>query len=95
MRAIWTFRFRARCRSEEREALQPVCVRLKPTGIPDTVAYLTEEELGLASKDLEDIGYDPQSFHDRIDRTTRSCGLLSRLDPLSLTRLGQTINTYN
>jgi hypothetical protein len=35
---------------------------LKPTGIPDTIAYLTEEELTLASKDLEDIGYDPQSF---------------------------------
>jgi len=35
---------------------------LTPTGVPDTVAYLTEEELTLASKDLEDIGYDPQSF---------------------------------
>jgi hypothetical protein len=47
---------------EEREALQVLVRSLTPTGIPDTVAYLTEEELTLASKDLEDIGYDPQSF---------------------------------
>ena len=49
-------------RPEEREALQALVRSLTPTGIPDTVAYLTEEELALASKDLEDIGYDPQSF---------------------------------
>ncbi|MCX5722884.1 MAG: SAM-dependent methyltransferase [Nitrospirae bacterium] len=47
---------------EERDVLQALVSALKPTGIPDTVAYLTEEELTLASKDLEDIGYDPQSF---------------------------------
>ncbi len=47
---------------QEREALQALARSLKPTGIPDTVAYLTEEELALASKDLEVIGYDPQSF---------------------------------
>ena len=47
---------------EEREALQALVRSLTPTGIPDTVAYLTEGELSLASKDLEDIGYDPQSF---------------------------------
>ncbi len=47
---------------EERESLQALVRSLAPTGIPDTVAYLTEEELTLASKDLEDIGYDPQSF---------------------------------
>lgn len=47
---------------EERETLQALVRSLTPTGIPDTVAYLTEEELSLASKDLEDIGYDPQSF---------------------------------
>jgi hypothetical protein len=47
---------------EEREALQALVHALPPTGIPDTVAYLTEEELSLASKDLEDVGYDPQSF---------------------------------
>ncbi len=47
---------------EERELLQALVRSLTPTGIPDTVAYLTEEELTLASKDLEDIGYDPHSF---------------------------------
>jgi hypothetical protein len=47
---------------EEREVLQTLVHGLKPTGIPDTVAYLTEEELTSASKDLEDIGYDPHSF---------------------------------
>ena len=47
---------------EERETLQALVRSLTPTGVPDTVAYLTEEELMLASKDLEDIGYDPQSF---------------------------------
>ena len=47
---------------EEREMLQALVHSLPPTGIPDTVAYLTEDELTLASKDLEDIGYDPQSF---------------------------------
>ena len=47
---------------EERETFQALVGSLVPTGIPDTVAYLTEEELTLASKDLEDIGYDPQSF---------------------------------
>jgi hypothetical protein len=47
---------------EEREALQALVRSLAPTGIPDTVAYLTEEELALASRDLEEIGYDSQSF---------------------------------
>ena len=47
---------------EEREALQALVRSLAPTGIPDTVAYLTEEELALASRDLEAIGYDSQSF---------------------------------
>jgi len=47
---------------EERETLQALVRSLAPTGVPDTVAYLTEEELTFASKDLEDIGYDPQSF---------------------------------
>jgi hypothetical protein len=47
---------------EEREVLQALVNSLTPTGIPDTVAYLTEEELSVASKDLENIGYEPQSF---------------------------------
>jgi SAM-dependent MidA family methyltransferase len=47
---------------EERESLQALVRSLKPAGIPDTIAYLAEEELSMASKDLEGIGYDPQSF---------------------------------
>ena len=47
---------------EERESLHALVCALAPTGVPDTIAYLTEEELSLASKDLENIGYDPQSF---------------------------------
>lgn len=47
---------------EERELLQTLVSSLAPTGIPDTIAYLTEEELSLAARDLEDIDYDPQSF---------------------------------
>ncbi len=47
---------------EERETLQALVRSLAPTGVPDTFSHLTEEELTLASKDLEDIGYEPQSF---------------------------------
>jgi SAM-dependent MidA family methyltransferase len=48
--------------TEERETLQALVRGLKSNGVPDTVAYLTEEELTAASKDLEAVGYDPQSF---------------------------------
>jgi Putative S-adenosyl-L-methionine-dependent methyltransferase len=47
---------------EERDMLQALARTLKPSGIPDTIAYLTEEELTMAAKDLEAVGYDPQSF---------------------------------
>ena len=47
---------------DERESLQALVRGLKQGGVPDTVAYLTEEELTSASKDLEEVGYDPQSF---------------------------------
>jgi hypothetical protein len=30
--------------------------------VPDTVAYLTEEELMRAADDLEKVGYDAQAF---------------------------------
>lgn len=48
---------------EERDALHTLVRELKPAGVPDTVAYITEEELTLASNDLEEVGYDPQAFH--------------------------------
>jgi hypothetical protein len=43
---------------EERETLGAILRSLKDNGIPDTVAYLTEEELASAQKDLEEIGYE-------------------------------------
>jgi hypothetical protein len=46
---------------EERETLNGMLLSLKRQGIPDTVAYLTEEELLRASKDLEEVGYDPET----------------------------------
>jgi hypothetical protein len=47
--------------AEERETLNGMLLSLKRQGIPDTVAYITEEELTRAAKDLEDIGYDPET----------------------------------
>ena len=47
---------------EEREALGAILRSLKETGIPDTVAYVTEEELTRAKRDLEDIGYNPDTM---------------------------------
>jgi len=47
---------------EEREASGAILRSLKDNGIPDTVAYLTEEELTRAMKDLEAVGYDPDTI---------------------------------
>ena len=43
---------------DERETLGAILRSLKDTGVPDTVAYLTEEELNAAQGDLDAIGYD-------------------------------------
>jgi hypothetical protein len=43
--------------SQEREVLQGMVSSLKRTGVPDTVAYLTEEELSGSMRDLEELGY--------------------------------------
>lgn len=56
------FPVRSQMPVEERETLLALVRGLKSNGIPDTVAYLTEEELAAASKNLEAVGYDPQSF---------------------------------
>jgi SAM-dependent methyltransferase len=47
---------------EERETLGAIVRSLKDNGIPDTVAYVTEEELTRAAKDLEAVGYDPDTL---------------------------------
>ena len=46
---------------EERETLNGMLLSMKRQGIPDTIAYLTEEELTRAAKDLEEVGYDPET----------------------------------
>lgn len=47
---------------EERETLGAILRALKETGIPDTVAYVTEDELTYAQKDLEDLGYEHEAI---------------------------------
>jgi hypothetical protein len=46
---------------EERETLNGMLLSMKRGGIPDTVAYVTEEELTRAASDLEAVGYDPDT----------------------------------
>jgi hypothetical protein len=48
--------------TEERDTLKGMLLSLKRQGVPDTVAYLTEEELTRAAKDLEAVGYDPDTL---------------------------------
>ncbi len=43
---------------EEREALLAILQGFKGDGVPDTIAYLTEEEMFKALPDLEPLGYD-------------------------------------
>jgi hypothetical protein len=57
------FPVRAEIPAHERDALLAMAGNLKPSGVPDTVAYLTEEELMRAAGDLEEVGYDSQAFH--------------------------------
>jgi hypothetical protein len=57
------FPLRAEMPAHEREALSAFVQNSKLSGVPDTVAYLTEEELMRAAGDLEEIGYDAQAFH--------------------------------
>jgi len=56
------FPVRAEMPAHEREPLLELVQSLKATGVPDTVAYLTEEELLRAASDLQEVGYDPQAF---------------------------------
>ncbi|HYK89915.1 MAG TPA: hypothetical protein VE398_14155, partial [Acidobacteriota bacterium] len=44
--------------ADEREALQGILSSMKPQGVPDTIAYLTEEELLAAIEGLEELGYE-------------------------------------
>jgi hypothetical protein len=57
------FPLRGEIPGEERAAMQATLNSLDQHGVPDTVAYLTEEELLHAQRDLEEIGYDRESIH--------------------------------
>ena len=46
--------------------LQHMLQSLKPNGVPDTIAYLTEEEVLSATEDLEAIGYDRDSMQSAL-----------------------------
>jgi len=46
----------------ERESLQALLKGLKSDGVPDTIAYLTEDELLGSNQELEALGYDRQSI---------------------------------
>ena len=56
------FPLRGEIPADERAAMQAMLNSLDPRGVPDTVAYLTEEELSRAQRDLEEIGYDRESI---------------------------------
>jgi SAM-dependent MidA family methyltransferase len=56
------FPFRPDLPPEEREVLQGILKGLKRDGVPDTIAYLTEEELFGSVQDLQALGYDRQSI---------------------------------
>jgi hypothetical protein len=43
---------------EEQEALQGTLLSLKQDGVPDTIAYLSEEEIFMVIHELEGLGYD-------------------------------------
>ncbi len=46
----------------EQEAMQELLLSLKPNGVPDTIAYITEDEILAAGRDLEELGYDRQTI---------------------------------
>ena len=47
---------------EEHETLGAILRSLKDNGIPDTVAYVTEDELIRAQRDLEGLGYEIEAI---------------------------------
>ena len=52
--------------ADKRMTLQQILQSLKSDGVPDTIAYLTEEEVLSATEDLEAIGYDRYSMRVRL-----------------------------
>ncbi|HVG02563.1 MAG TPA: class I SAM-dependent methyltransferase, partial [Nitrospira sp.] len=56
------FPLRSEMPAEEREAAQGTLLSLKSNGIPDTIAYVTEEELSQAQGALEELGYEREAW---------------------------------
>jgi hypothetical protein len=52
--------------NENRETLECILQSLKSDGVPDTIAYLSEEELTTALQDLEVIGYDRDTMQSAL-----------------------------
>lgn len=52
------FPLRSEMPAEERERLAHILESLKPDGVPDAVAYVTETEILEAQRALEELGYD-------------------------------------
>ena len=42
----------------QRKEVEQLLQSLKPTGVPDTIAYLTEDEVLGGAEKLEELGYD-------------------------------------
>jgi hypothetical protein len=56
------FPLRSEMPAEEREAAQGTLLSMKSNGIPDTIAYVTEEELSQAQGELELLGYEREAW---------------------------------
>ncbi len=56
------FPLRGEMPAEERDRAQGTLLSLKPNGIPDTIAYVTEEELSQAQVGLEHLGYEREAW---------------------------------
>ena len=57
---------------DKRTTLQHMLQSLKSDGVPDTIAYLTEEEVLSATEDLEAIGYDRYSMQSALQVPAQS-----------------------
>jgi hypothetical protein len=60
------FPFRPDLPPGERQSLQAILKGLKHDGVPDTIAYLTEDELFGSVQDLQALGYDRQSIQTAL-----------------------------
>jgi hypothetical protein len=56
------FPLSARTPANERGALETLVQAFPPNGVPDTIAYLTEAEIGKAMPELQKLGYDSEGI---------------------------------